>query len=133
VLTDLRMTEELRLLWTQFPTATYCLTHDGAEWIFLPSHPLPSHLWGRDHAHVAHRIQQNYPQNYPYGLLVEGQMLVNGQVPQNYSASVQTPFPGTWGQFSWYIEGWQPSSNVPDGDNLLKFFQSFARRFAEGL
>jgi hypothetical protein len=132
MLADARMTEELRLLWTQFPTATYCLAADGSEWIFLPDHPLPSEIWGRDRAHVAHRIQPLYPQNYAYGLQVEGQMLANGQPPNNYTTPIPTPFPGIWGQFSWYVEEWKISSEVAEGDNLLKFFQSFALRFAAG-
>lgn len=111
------------------------LVHEpGGDWVLLRQYRLPDG-WQPAAADLAFQIPQNLPGQQPYAFFVRGEVLFQGASPTSHSFPVPdgtVPFPGTWGQFSWAPEIWAPGHEPADGDNVLGFARSFARRFAEG-
>jgi hypothetical protein len=127
-----RIERELELLGRHFPNFEY--RADG-QWVRIPAYPLSSG-WTPQVPDVAFQIPTAFPGTSPYGFYVPVGLRLNGQMPANYTepASIQPPFGGSWGFFSWSVEGWRPTA-TPDpvrGYSLLSWVKGFATRFQEG-
>ena len=125
------MSEEMALLKRHFPQAE----HRGT-WIKIPSYPVPSQNWNRESGTICFEVPTGYPGNPPYGFYIEGgvRLKATNSVPQSYQEPAATPFPGTWGKFSWsHDSNWRPGADVVSGNNLLNFVSTFADRFREAL
>ena len=60
-------------------------------------------------------------------------MLFDSHPPDNcVEADPMPPFGHIWVCFSWAPDGWQPTTEVTAGSNLLNWVVGFAVRFREG-
>lgn len=128
---DERIKKELELLRRRNPELEY---KEEGRWIRIPSYPLPKG-WNRVSTDVAFQIIAGYPGAPPYGIYVPAGLLFNQGRPDNYTEPAQTqpPFPGTWGVFSWQVDGqWRATTDLVTGSNLLNWVMGFADRFREG-
>ncbi len=125
-----RVDQELELLGKDYPSLEY---REEGRWVRIPKYPLPTGVWNLEETEVSFQIPEGYPGQPPYGFYVPDGLLVKAtdRPPNNYGPA-QTPFPGTWGKFSWAPENWRPSADVASGSNLLNFVRSFMERFLEG-
>jgi len=126
---DDRMNEEMALLKRHFPQAEL-----HGIWVKIPDYKFPADHWSRESTTICFEIPVGYPGNPPYGFHVEGglRLKVGQCVPQNYHEPATTPFPGTWGKFSWSHDGnWRPAADVVSGNNLMNFVRTFADRLKE--
>jgi hypothetical protein len=127
-----RMAAELELLRRYYPRAEWRASTSGG-WIRLPEYLLPPGLWGVNLCDVCFEVRGSYPGEAPYGFYVATGLRTGGQRPQNYDEPATTPFPGTWGRFSWSVDGaWMPRADVVSGTNLTTFVRSFRDRLLEG-
>jgi hypothetical protein len=129
-----RLEKELELLRRHYADLEY-KDLDQILWIKIPSYPVPASIWNREKTTICFEVNiPAYPGNAPYGFYVEsGIRLKNEALPQNYSDSATTPFPGSWAKFSWSAENWQATSDLSSGSNLANFVATFADRFREAL
>jgi len=126
-----RIKKELDLLRRRYPDLEY---HDDSQWVKIPAYPL-SEGWDRTPTDVAFQIQLQYPGTPPYGIYVPAGITFKGEKPNDYTepAGNQPPFGGSWGVFSWTIEGqWRATSDLVTGSNLSNWVSSFADRFSQG-
>lgn len=124
-----RAWEEARLVASAFPDLEVRPT-DG--WARIPRYPVPDEHWTVADAEIAFRFPEGLPGQAPYGLWVRPPLaLKSGGTVQNVTMTT-TPFGGEWMQFSWHVDPWRPGATAGDGDNVLHFVRSFARRLAEG-
>lgn len=127
-----RIATELELMRRYYPRAEW---HPGGSggWVRLPGYLLPSGIWDIGLCEICFEVRTAYPGEAPYGFYVAGGLHVRGQRPQNYEEPASTPFPGTWGKFSWSVDApWTPRADVISGSNLTSFVRSFRDRLAEG-
>lgn len=129
-----RLEKELALLRRYYPD----LEHKEVGpilWVRIPNYAVPAAIWNRERTTVCFEVNTpGYPGNPPYGFCVEsGMRLANGAMPQNYTDSAATPFPGNWAKFSWQAESWRATSDLSSGSNLANFVATFADRFKESL
>jgi hypothetical protein len=127
-----RMTAELELMRRYYPSAEW---HPGGSggWIRLPDYVLPADIWNVVGCDICFEVRTAYPGEAPYGFYVAGGLRTKGQRPQNYEEPATTPFPGTWGKFSWSFDAaWAPRADVISGSNLTGFVRSFRDRLMEG-
>ena len=125
------MEQELELLRKRWPDAEY--RADG-HWFRIPRYELPNG-WNRTVTEIAFQPQAGYPGIPPYGFFVPVGITFSAQRPDNYSepAPTQPPFAGTWGVFSWAVDGdWRPTADPSSGANLFNWALGFATRFREG-
>jgi hypothetical protein len=127
-----RIEKELQLLRPHFPNLDY---REDGQWVRIPGYPLPSG-WSPQAPDVVFQIPAAFPGTPPYGFYVPAGLRFNGQTPGNYTepACTQPPFGGSWGLFSWSIDGWRPTA-TPDpvrGYSLVSWVTGFANRFQEG-
>ena len=129
-----RIDKELALLRQHFPNLEY--RADG-QWVRVPSYPLPEG-WTPSSPDVAFQIPIGFPGAPPYGFYVPSGIQFRGKQPLNYKdpSSVQPPFGGSWGLFSWStVDGQWRATAEPDparGYTLVAWVKGFAVRFAEG-
>jgi hypothetical protein len=127
-----RIDKELALLQQQYEKLEY---REDGQWVRIPAYPLPAG-WSLQTADVVFQIPTAFPGAPPYGFYVLAGLQFNGQKPNSYTepASTQPPFAGSWGLFSWSIEGYRPTAQ-PDlvrGYTLVAWAKGFANRFQEG-
>jgi hypothetical protein len=129
-----RIEKELEHLRRYYPQAMWHPTGQNG-WVKIPDFPIPSEIWNKDKATVGFEVPVGYPGQAPYAFYVEGGLRLKSNVAKadRYNEPVTTPFPGTWGKFSWSHEGtWRPSADVTSGDNLANFAHTFHDRLREG-
>jgi len=127
-----RIEEELVILRRHYPNLDF--RPDG-QWVKIPDYPV-SPGWNRERTDVAFQIPLGYPGTQPYGIYVPSGIRFQATMPQNFSepAGVQPPFGGTWGIFSWQIDGtWFPATQVTAGSNLWMWVRGFMDRFKGGI
>jgi len=126
-----RIDEDILLLRSKYPDLEV-----KDNWIFIPNYPLPDG-WNRSQSDVVIEIKETYPVAPPYGIYVPSSLRFQDALPRKFreKAEIQPPFEGEWGIFSWQGDDaeWRASSNIEQGANLLRWAQSFAVRFAEGV
>src|SRR5690349_13332271 len=120
MITD-RLKLELELLRSRYPNLEF---REQGQWVRLPEYRLPRG-WSSESRDVAFQIPIGFPGTPPYGIYVPAGLRFEGQVPGNYAepASVEPPFAGTWGCFSWApADGeWRVASEPTKGSNLLNW------------
>lgn len=129
-----RIAKELELLRRFYPQAEWH-EHGDLGWVKVPDFRIHAAHWSRDLVTVCFSVSlTGYPGAAPYAFYVEGGLRLKGTEtrPQNYEEPAATPFPGTWGRFSWQQNGtWRPTGDLMSGSNLMNFVQSFQDRFKE--
>lgn len=126
-----RIERELALIKTRFADAAY---EPNGQWVHLPRYVLPRD-WNRVVTPVAFQILPAYPGTPPYGFYTPVGLRHKDKVPGNYTepSPTQPPFSGTWGIFSWAVDGdWRATADVTCGSNLLNWILGFMQRFREG-
>lgn len=131
-----RIKDELALLRKQYPEIEH-KEHAGEDWFRIPRYHFPPG-WriGEDSINttsISFKVSAAYPGSEPYAFLTPEDINFKGSQPNNTSAPVTTPFEGTWRQFSWAPDGWVPASEVRNGQNLLIWVRSFAKRLKDGI
>jgi len=98
-----RIGRELALIKTRFADAAY---EPNGQWMHLPRYVLPQN-WNRAVTPIAFQILPAYPGAPPYGFYAPVGIRYVDKVPANYTepSPTQPPFPGTWGIFSWAVDG----------------------------
>ena len=131
----LRIEQELSLLRLYYPEIEH-KEHAGEDWFRLPRYPFPPDWCIKDRAiieaPIAFKIVAAYPTGEPYGFAAPAGINFNGKPPKNTGSAVSFPFEGLWQHFSWSPDGWEPTSDVRKGSNLLVWVRSFAHRLQEG-
>ena len=130
-----RIRKEFELLRRYYPQAEW---HEVAPsgWLRIPDYKIHCDLWNREATTVCFEVTAAYPGGAPYAFYVEAGLYLkstNGRPQNNYTEPAPTPFPGTWGKFSWQqLDPWIPTADVVSGNNLTSFVRSFQHRFSEG-
>lgn len=126
------MSLERRRQEIEFLRNKYSETEHGPnlDWVLFKQFPLPEG-WNREATELIIIIPPGYPTTAPDNFFVRnGLRLKTGQMPGNYSEN-QSVLGGSWAQFSFHAERWNPSSDIRDGDNLLTFMLEVERRLKE--
>jgi hypothetical protein len=130
-----RLAKELTLLRKVFPDIEFWETDSG--WFRIPRFQVLNSGWKQTEVAVCFQVPAGYPGDTPYAFWVSPPLrqASNDAPPvNNYQEPSPTPFPGTWGKFSWAHEaGWKPTSDPATGSNFLEFVLTFRDRFREGL
>jgi hypothetical protein len=126
-----RLQRDLDLVRARYPEMQF---REDGQWIFLPRYPIAT---GWEHAAYAicFQIRAGYPDISPYGINVSPPPRgAGGQVPQSYvdTPDPKPPFDGSWGRFSWEIDGWKATPDLVSGSILLNYVESIRKRFEEG-
>lgn len=130
-----RIKKEQELLCRHYPQAEWHPTGQNG-WIKIPDFGIPADIWNTSKAAVCFEIPVGYPGQAPYAFYVEGclRLKATGATPQNYQEPATTPFPGTWGKFSWaHDSSWRPTADLASGSNLMNFVFSFNDRLKEAV
>jgi len=124
-----RLGAEVAIIKGRFPAVEY-----RDRWIRIPSYPLPPD-WSARETEIAFHVREGFPGIGPYGIYVPAGLRHKGAMPQNYTepASMQPPFGGTWGVFSWEAVEWRATADPRTGHNLLNWALGATARFREGL
>lgn len=130
-----RIEQEYALLKKYYPDT---IAHEQGEscWFRIPQFPISGDVWDKTHADICFEAKVSYPGTAPYSFYVERGLRARGDNnarPKDYEEPAATPFPGTWGRFSWQHEAWNPTEDLVSGSNLLNFVRSFPDRLKEGL
>jgi hypothetical protein len=130
-----RLAKELTLLKTIFPDIEFVEVESG--WFRIPRYTLRGGGWKQTEISVCFQVPTGYPGDAPYAFWVSPllrQEVGDGPPKNNYQEPSPTPFPGTWGRFSWSHEaGWKPGIEPSAGSNFLNFAMSFRDRLREGV
>jgi hypothetical protein len=127
-----RITAELELLRRYYPTAEWHPAGAGG-WVRIPGYQFPP-AWNRETDTICFEVPAGYPGQAPYGFCVtSGLRLKSGAAPQSYQEGASTPFPGSWGKFSWaHDNSWKAAGHISSGSNLANFVLTFADRLGQG-
>ncbi len=129
-----RLAKELALLKTVFPDVEFRAADSG--WYLIPRYTVQHGGWKQAEVAVCFQVPGGYPGDAPYAFWVAPllRQASNDAPPtNNYQEPSPTPFPGTWGKFSWSHEaGWKPAAEPAAGSNFLHFVLTFRDRFREG-
>jgi hypothetical protein len=129
-----RLKQELALLRTVFPDIEFHEAENG--WFRIPRFQVLGGGWKQTEVVVCFQVPGGYPGDAPYAFWVSPPLrqASNDAPPvNNYQEPSPTPFPGTWGKFSWTHEaGWKPGADPATGSNFLQFVRTFRDRFREG-
>lgn len=122
-----RRQQEIEFLRRKYGTVEHGLNFD---WVLFNEFPLPPG-WNRQTTELLVIIPPGYPTTPPDNFYVRnGLKLADGRMPSNYSEN-QTLLGTSWGQFSFHAQGWNPSSDFKEGDNLTTFTIAVERRLQE--
>jgi len=129
-----RIIKELDLLRKYYPNIE-AKEHGESVWFRIPDFPIPGEIWNKNVAAVCFEANVSYPGAAPYSFYVEGGLRSKeNALPRDYAEPGATPFPGTWGRFSWQHDAsWNATEDLVAGSNLLNFVRSFPDRLKEGL
>jgi hypothetical protein len=130
-----RLTKELAILNAFFPDVEF---HDkDSGWIRIPRYTVQHGAWKQSEVSVCFQVPGGYPGDAPYAFWVTPLLRLAGTdaaPTNNYQEPSPTPFPGTWGRFSWSHESsWRSGAEPAAGSNFLNFVLSFRDRFGEGV
>lgn len=129
-----RIAKELALLKTVFRDTEFHEIESG--WFRIPRYTVQYGGWQQAEVAVCFQVPAGYPGDAPYAFWVSPllRLATNGAAPaNNYQEPSPSPFPGTWGRFSWSHEtGWKPGADPAAGSNFLNFVLTFRDRFQEG-
>jgi hypothetical protein len=129
-----RLAKELALLKTVFPGVEFREADSG--WFHIPRYAVQYGGWKQADVSVCFQVPGGYPGDAPYAFWVSPPLrqASNDAAPtNNYQEPSPTPFPGTWGKFSWsHDAGWKPAADPAAGSNFLHFVLTFRDRFREG-
>lgn len=126
-----RLQNDLELLRGRYPEMQF---REEGQWVFLPKYRVASG-WKHQEYAVCFQIRPGYPDISPYGINVsppperEDGAQVKDYVP---SPDPKPPFEGSWGRFSWEIDGWKAASDLLSGSTLVNYVESIRKRFEEG-
>ena len=126
-----RLQRDLELVWGRYPDMQF---REEGQWVFLPHYLVPS-AWKQTAYAVCFQIRTGYPDISPYGINVSPpQERTDGAPLQSYALDPEPkpPFPGSWGRFSWEVDGWKAMPDLVSGSTLLSFIESIRKRFEEG-
>ncbi len=126
-----RLEQELALLSKRYPGMEY---REAGQWVRIPGYPL-AEGWNRTSTDVAFQIPTSYPGTPPYGIYVPASITFKNEKPDHYRepSDNQPPFGGSWGIFSWAVEGeWRATADLVTGSNLANWVSGFADRFRQG-
>ncbi len=130
-----RIAKELALLKAVFSDVEFYENDSG--WFRIPRYAVQYGCWKQTEVAVCFQVPAGYPGDAPYAFWVSPPLRQanNDAVPaNNYQEPSATPFPGTWGKFSWSHENsWKPGAEPGAGSNFLNFVLSFRDRFREGV
>ncbi len=105
-------------------------TGQAMDWVIFRRFKLPGGL-NREETELLVEIPSAYPQCAPDNFYVaEGLRSGSGGALSNYSEGV-SKLGRNWGQFSFHVQDWSPSSDIPDGHNLLTFLLGVEKRLKE--
>lgn len=106
---------------------------DNVDWILFKGFRLPPG-WNRENTELLMIIPPGYPVTPPDNFYVRNglRIIADGaeRVPSNYSEN-QTVLGGSWAQFSFHAQVWNPAPDSLEGDNLLTFTLAVERRLEE--
>jgi len=106
---------------------------ENVDWILFKSFQLPPG-WNRENTDLLIIIPPGYPVTPPDNFFVRNglRIIADGaeRVPSNYSEN-QTVLGGSWAQFSFHAQVWNPAPDSLEGDNLLTFVLAVERRLQE--
>jgi Prokaryotic E2 family E len=130
-----RLAKETAILKAVFTDIEF---HDkDSGWYLIPRYTVQHGGWKQAEVSVCFQVPAGYPGDPPYAFWVTPLLRIagTGAAPtNNYQEPSPTPFPGTWGKFSWSHESsWQPGADPASGSNFLNFVLSFRDRFREGV
>ena len=128
-----RLAKELVLLKSVFPNVEFLDVDSG--WFRIPQYAVQFGGWKQSEVAFCFQVPAGYPGDAPYGFRVSPPLRQqsNDAAPTNYQEPSPTPFPGTWGKFSWSHEAsWKPAADPAAGSNFLNFALTFRDRFREG-
>jgi hypothetical protein len=130
-----RLAKELALLRTVFPDTEFLAQDCG--WFRILRYTVQHGGWQQAVVAVCFQVPAGYPGDAPYAFWASPapRQAASGAAPSNnYQEPSATPFPGTWGKFSWSHEaGWKPAPDPASGSNFLHFALTFRDRFREGV
>jgi hypothetical protein len=130
-----RLAKEMAILKVVFPDVEFLEEDSG--WIRIPRYTVQHGGWKQTEVSVCFQIPSGYPGDAPYAFWVTPLLRLAGNdaaPTNNYQEPSSTPFPGTWGRFSWSHESsWKPGADPAAGSNFLSFALSFRDRFSEGV
>lgn len=100
------------------------------DWMLFRKFPLPQG-WNRESTELLVIIPPGYPATPPDNFFVRnGLRTASGSPPGNYSEN-QSVLSGSWAQFSFHAQEWNPSPDPAVGDGLLTFMLGVERRLKE--
>ncbi|SRR6266571_258343 len=101
------------------------------DWVLFKQLPLPPG-WNRQTTELLVILPPGYPTTPPDNFYVRnGLKLADGErMPNNYSED-QNILGGSWAQFSFHAERWNPSPGFEDGDSLITFLIAIEHRLQE--
>ncbi|MBI3616575.1 MAG: hypothetical protein HY211_08705 [Candidatus Omnitrophica bacterium] len=126
------MSLERRLQEVELLRRRYQQVEHGAnlDWLLFKQFPLPPG-WNIQATELLVLVPPGYPATPPDNFYVKnGLRLVDGKAPSSYTEN-QSALGGSWAQFSFHAQGWDPSSDFKNGDNLLTFMLAVERRLQE--
>src|SRR5262249_56161241 len=125
-----RLKQELALLRTVFPDIEFHEVENG--WFRIPRFQVLCGGWKQTEVAVCFQVPGGYPGDAPYAFWVSPPLrqASNDAAPaNNYQEQSPTPFPGTWGKFSWSHEaGCNPAAAPAPGPNSLDSALPFPAR-----
>lgn len=122
-----RRRQEIELLRRKYGEVEHGLNLD---WVLFKQFPLPSG-WDRQATDLLVIIPPGYPTTPPDNFYVRnGLRLAHGGPPGNYSEN-QSVLGGSWAQFSFHAQGWNPACERGVGDDLLTFMLAVEHRLQE--
>lgn len=92
----------------------------GMTWVHLHRVPLPGVFWNKSATHLLLTIPEAYPELPPTHFYVDNDLRDRrGRAPYHYFHS-NPLMKGGWAWLCLHLEdGWSPSHEIEDGDNLL--------------
>ena len=122
-----RRLQEIELLRRKYGVVDHS---PNLDWVLFKVFPLPVG-WNAQFTELLILIPSGYPTTPPDNFYVRnGLKLLGGGLPGNYSEN-QSVLGNSWGQFSFHVQSWSPSSDFEAGDSLRTFIVGVERRLAE--
>lgn len=125
-----RRKQEIELLCKKYKAVEH---GPNLDWVLIKRVPV-SGGWNREVTEILIIIPPGYPTTPPDNFYVPNglRIMADGteKVPSNYSEN-QSVLGGNWAQFSYHAQGWSPSPEPLEGDNLLTFMLAVEQRLKE--
>lgn len=122
-----RLSSEFQLLCRRYGEMEH---GENLDWVMFREFPLPPG-WNVKTTELLVVIPPGYPTTPPDNFFVRnGLHTLNGAQPGSFSEN-QTVLGDSWAQFSFHVEGWNPSPDPDEGDGLVTFLLAVERRLQE--